>query len=135
MRVIIVSKCGSVVLVGSDQSLVGKRRSFAYGAVKGAIGQMAASLALDYADRDIRVNCVCPGTVDTDLYRRAVRQIAESEYGGNVEKAEKAAALRQPAGRIGTPQEVAAAVLFLCSPGASYITGARIPVDGGYTAQ
>ncbi|ADV46585.1 SDR family NAD(P)-dependent oxidoreductase [Nitratifractor salsuginis] len=126
---------GCMTLIGSDQSFIGKRRSFAYGATKGAIGQMAASLALDYAPEKIRVNCVCPGTIDTDLYRQAIAQIAAEEYGGDLREAERHSALQQPLGRIGTPQEVAAMVLFLASPEAGFITGARIPVDGGYTAQ
>ena len=123
---------GTVVLNGSDQTLVGKSNSFAYGLTKGAIGQMAKSLALDYAKRQIRVNAVCPGTIDTPLFQNAI-----GETINHVEKTtirQQEAAL-QPLNRLGTPADVAQLVCFLLGPCSSFITGALMPIDGGYTAQ
>lgn len=126
---------GSIVLMGSDQSFIGKKNSFAYGAIKGAIGQMTKSLALDYANHNIRVNCVCPATIDTKLSQNALSNWAYKELNGNLEKAYQLENKEHPIGRIGTPQEVAEAVYFLASDHASFITGTLLPIDGGYTAQ
>ncbi len=129
------NKKGSIVLMGSDQSLIAKRNSFVYGMTKGAIGQMTKALALDYADRNIRVNCVCPATIDTPLSRQALQQYAKSHFQGDIDKVMALEASEFPLGRIGQPEEVAKAVYFLISDQSSYITGTLLPVDGGYTAQ
>ncbi len=126
---------GSIVLMGSDQSFVGKKSSFAYGVTKGAIGQMTKSLALDYADKNIRVNCVCPATIDTPLSQKALKGWAKREFDGDLGKAYHLEAKEHPLGRIGNAEEVAEAVYFLASEKASFITGTLLPVDGGYTAQ
>lgn len=126
---------GSIILMGSDQSFIGKKRSFAYGAIKGAIGQMTKSLALDYADKNIRVNCVCPATIDTPLSQKALKGWAQREFNGDLEKVYQLEAKEHPLGRIGNAEEVAEAVYFLASENASFITGTLLPVDGGYTAQ
>lgn len=126
---------GSIVLMGSDQSFVGKKNSFAYGAIKGAIGQMTKSLALDYADKNIRVNCVCPATIGTPLSQKALKDWAQREFDGDMEKVYQLEAKEHPVGRIGNAEEVAEAVYFLASDQASFITGTLLPVDGGYTAQ
>ena len=126
---------GSVVLMGSDQSLIGKRRSFAYGASKGAVGQMAKSLALEYAGRNIRVNCVCPATIDTPFAARAMRNAAGLSEGEDMTAVLEEEASLHPLGRIGKPEEVAEAVYFLASDAASFITGVLLPVDGGFTAR
>lgn len=126
---------GSIVLMGSDQSFVGKKRSFAYGAIKGAIGQMTKSLALDYADKNIRINCVCPATIDTPLSQKALKDLAQRKFSGDLEKSYLLEAKEHPIGRIGNTEEVAEAVYFLASEHASFITGTLLPVDGGYTAQ
>ena len=125
---------GSIVIVASDQSLIGKTRSAAYGATKGAIGQLAKSTALDCAPFHIRVNAVCPGTIDTPLYRHAIER-SSKKSGVPLSEIEKALATEQPIGRIGTADEVAAMILFLASDDASFITGGLFPIDGGYTAQ
>lgn len=126
---------GSIVLMGSDQSLIAKKESFAYGASKGAIGQMAKSLALDYAQENIRVNGICPATIDTPLSRRVLQEYAQRYYDGDLEKVMALEASEFPLGRIGEAEEVAKAVYFLCSDASSYITGTLLPIDGGYTAQ
>lgn len=128
-------KSGSIVLTGSDQSTIGKKHSFIYGATKGAIGQMTKSLALDCAPFNVRVNCVCPGAIKTDLYDTAVKNAAEKFTNGNTSIIEDGVKQKHPLGRVGTPEEVAKLVYFLCSDDASYMTGGLIPVDGGYTCQ
>jgi NAD(P)-dependent dehydrogenase (short-subunit alcohol dehydrogenase family) len=126
---------GSIVLMGSDQSLVAKKESFVYGASKGAIGQMAKSLALDYAQQNIRVNALCPATIDTPLSRRVLQEYAQRHYDGDLEKVMALEASEFPLGRIGEAEEVAKAVYFLSSDASSDITGTLLPIDGGYTAQ
>lgn len=126
---------GSIVLTGSDQSVIGKKHSFIYGATKGAIGQMTKSLALDCAPFNIRVNCVCPGAIKTDLYDGAVKNAADKYAGGDIKAIEDGVKQKHPLGRVGMPEEVAKLVYFLCSEDASYMTGGLIPVDGGYTCQ
>lgn len=126
---------GSVVLTGSDQSLIGKKKSFIYGATKSAIAQMTKSLALDYAPYQIRVNCVCPGAIQTPLYDQAIQNFAKKNQIQNTEELEKQVREKHPLGRIGTPKEVGELVYFLCSEKASFITGSIVSVDGGYVAQ
>jgi NAD(P)-dependent dehydrogenase (short-subunit alcohol dehydrogenase family) len=87
---------------------------------------LTKSAALEYAPKDIRINAVCPGTIDTPMVSDMVAK-------GDLEMTE---ALRnQPIGRLGSADEIAAAVLWLTSSGASFIVGVALPVDGGYTAQ
>lgn len=123
---------GSVVLMGSDQSFIGKANSAIYGATKGAIGQLTKSSAIDYAKYGIRVNCVCPGTIDTPLYHNAVKSFSE-KTGISKEEIYHSLAIAQPTPRIGLPEEVADLVLFLSSEKASFITGSLYSIDGGYT--
>ncbi len=125
---------GSIVLMGSDQTLIAKSSSTAYGATKGAIGQFTKSLAIDYAPYGIRVNCVCPGTIDTPLTRNAISFRAK-EKGIDEQEIYRILSEESPLKRLGKPEEVASVVTFLMSDEASYITGALIPIDGGMTAQ
>lgn len=125
----------SIILMGSDQSLIGKKNSFIYGLTKGAIGQMTKSLALDYAKQNVRVNCVCPGTIDTPLSRKTLQKYADKLYNGNLKKIMEVEASEFPLGRIGQPEEVAKVVYFLASDSSSYMTGTLLPIDGGYTAE
>lgn len=113
---------GSIINVASVQGLVGARNSAAYTSMKHAIIGLTRSVAYDYGPRNVRANAICPGAIQTrispkpgdELYQR---QIAKTFLG-----------------RVGMPREVAYAALFLASDAASYITGAAIPVDGGWTA-
>lgn len=125
---------GAIVLMGSDQCFIGKPASALYGMTKGAIGQLTKSLAIDYAPYNVRVNCVCPGTVDTPIARRAVKFLAEQ----NTASEEDIMAMFndcQPIKRLATTTEIAKTVAFMCSDGIDYMTGSLIPIDGGITAQ
>lgn len=125
---------GAIVVMGSDQSFVGKRNSFAYGLTKSALASIAKTTALDYAPFNIRVNAVCPGTIETPLFHNAIDKYVERSGANKAEVvAEEAAA--QPLGRLGQPSDVAELTYFLCSENAAFITGSLHAVDGGYTAQ
>lgn len=125
---------GSIILTGSDQSFIGKGESTIYGLTKGAIGQMTKSLAIDCAKDNIRVNCVCPGTIETPLYHNAVQGYAE-KVGVDPKDVYNALASAQPIQHVGQPEDVSRAVLFLASQDNRFMTGALVPIDGGYTAQ
>lgn len=125
---------GSIVIMASDQSFIGKPDNFAYGLTKGALGQMTKNLALDLAQHHIRVNGVCPATIRTPLSEQAMQRWADSEFGGNINRAWKIEAQSHPLGRIGTPEEVAQLVYFLASDNSSFITGSLYLIDGGLTA-
>lgn len=125
---------GSIVLMGSDQSFVGKGSSSVYGMTKGAIAQLTKSTAIDYAPFNIRVNCVCPGTIQTPLLDKAVLQFA-SKTGQEPSEIYTILDAAQPFGRVGRPEEIAKTVRFLLSDDSSYVTGALIAADGGYTCQ
>lgn len=126
---------GSIVLMGSDQSLIGKKKSAIYGATKGAIGQLTKSTALDYAEYGIRVNCVCPGAIDTPLCEGAIKNFTTKYTTESVESLLQKVQEKHPLNRLGKPEEVANVILFVCSNEASFITGSLISIDGGYVAQ
>jgi len=125
---------GAIVLMGSDQCFVGKRNSFAYNLSKSAIASMTKTTALDYAEYNIRVNAVCPGTIETPLYHKAIDNYCERSGAekASVHAEEQAA---QPLNRLGKPEEVAEFVAFLASDKAQFVTGSLHAIDGGYTAQ
>jgi NAD(P)-dependent dehydrogenase (short-subunit alcohol dehydrogenase family) len=125
---------GSIVLMGSDQSFVGKVSSSAYGMTKGAIGQLTKSTAIDYARYNIRVNCICPGTIETPLLHKAVERLSKIS---SQPKEIIMAGLQtvQPLGRIGEAREIAEAVAFLLSDESSFVTGSLLSADGGYVCQ
>lgn len=122
-------KGGAIVNVASEAGLVGIRNQVAYNVTKAGLIALTRSCAVDFASRGIRVNCVCPGTTDTPLVQDAVRRA------GDPAAARRALEQVRPANRLGTPEEIAAAILFLASDSAGYATGAVLSVDGGYTAQ
>ena len=125
---------GSIVLMGSDQSFVGKGSSAVYGMTKGAIGQLTKSTAIDYAPFNIRVNCICPGTIQTPLLDKAVQQFV-AKTGEESTAVYSSLDKIQPMGRVGKPEEIAKAVKFLLSDDSSFTTGSLFAVDGGYTCQ
>ncbi len=126
---------GTIVLMASDQALVGKEGSIVYGATKGAVAQMAKSLAIALSPYGIRVNAVCPATVKTPLTEKVFQWLADKHFDGDVEAAWAAEAELLPIGRVAEPEEIAEVVYFLSQPASSFMTGALIPVDGGLTAQ
>lgn len=116
---------GSIVVVGSVQSVAAIGNSVAYVASKHALLGLVRAMALDYARKGIRVNCVCPGAIDTPMLRWAAN--LDSNPDGVIDTCNRAHAI----GRIGKPEEVADAIAYLSSPAASFITGAALLVDGG----
>ena len=125
---------GSIVLMGSDQTFVGKASSSVYGLTKGAIGQLTKSTAIDCAPFGIRVNCICPGSIATPLIDRAVARFA-GLYGIDPAQVYSDLDKVQPMGRLGKPEEIAASVAFLLSDESSFTTGSLLAVDGGYVCQ
>ncbi|HWC04978.1 MAG TPA: SDR family oxidoreductase [Methylomirabilota bacterium] len=120
---------GTIVNVASELGLVGAPRSAMYGATKGAIVQLTRALAVDHAIDRIRVNCVCPGPVDTPLLRRGLERAADPEA---KLRSEIASTLL---GRLGRPEEIASVIQFLVSDEASFMTGSIVVADGGVTAR
>jgi len=116
---------GSIVIVGSVQSMTAQRNSMAYVTSKHALLGLARSMAVDFAARNIRVNCVCPGAIDTPLVRWA------ASLDANPESVLNACHKLSMFGRMGRPEEIAQVIAFLASDLASYITGAAIVADGG----
>ena len=119
---------GAIVNVGSVLGLVGMKDRAAYCASKGGVTLLTKAMALDHAHEQVRVNCICPSIVETELVKGL---FAGSEEG----KAARAARVRQiPIGRMGRPEDVAEVAVFLASEEASWLTGAAIPLDGGLSA-
>jgi NAD(P)-dependent dehydrogenase (short-subunit alcohol dehydrogenase family) len=116
---------GVIVNVSSGWGLVGGRRAAAYCASKGAVVQLTRALALDHAPDRVRVCAVCPGDTDTAMLRDEAAQLGEREADFLAEAA------RRPLGRIGRPEDIAEAVLYLASDAASFVTGTTLVVDGG----
>ncbi len=116
---------GAIVNCSSLGGLIGLPGRASYHAAKHGVLGLTKSAALEYAPRGVRINAVCPGTIDTPM-------VANMLAKGELDLAEAVRA--QPIGRLGTADEIAAAVLWLCSPGASFVIGVALPVDGGYTA-
>jgi NAD(P)-dependent dehydrogenase (short-subunit alcohol dehydrogenase family) len=120
---------GSIVNIGSAAGSVGVKQRFAYCASKGAVQAMTKQIAVDYA-RQIRCNCIAPGTVQTPF----VEGYLDKYHAHEKEKVREELRARQPVGRLGTPEDIAGMVRYLCSKEAEFIQGAVLPIDGGWTA-
>ena len=118
---------GAIVNTASAAGLVGSRRLAAYVASKHGVVGLTKAAALEYARDGIRVNAVCPGIIDTPMMDRLIA--------GRQDDYEATIPTRQPIGRLGTAEEIAESVAWLCSDAASLITGIALSVDGGFTAQ
>ena len=130
VRRMLASGGGVILNLASIASLIGLTDRFSYSMSKGAVLTMTRSIAVDYVKRGIRCNCICPARVHTpfvDGYLRAT-------YPGREAEMFKQLSEYQPLGRMGTPEEVAALALYLCSDEASFITGQAYPIDGGVLA-
>ncbi len=119
---------GSIVCTSSISGMEGQKRQATYGPAKFVASGITKHLAIEWADRGIRVNAVAPGTIRTERVMQLPEEPGGAEYLAAIE-------LMHPMARIGEPSEVAAAILFLASGDASFITGVVLPVDGGYLAQ
>lgn len=120
---------GAIVNIGSVAGSVGVKQRFAYCASKGAVQAMTRQIAVDYP-KELRINCIAPGTVQTPF----VEGYLDKYHAHEKEKVRAELVSRQPIGRLGTPEDIASLVRFLCSSEAEFINGAVIPIDGGWTA-
>jgi NAD(P)-dependent dehydrogenase (short-subunit alcohol dehydrogenase family) len=119
---------GSIICLSSISGMEGQKRQATYGPAKFVASGITKHLAVEWADKGIRVNAVAPGTINTERVQRLPDEPGGPEYLEAIKKL-------HPMGRIGDPSEVANAILFLASDEASFITGVILPVDGGYLAQ
>jgi 2-keto-3-deoxy-L-fuconate dehydrogenase len=120
---------GSIVNLGSVAGQVGVKQRFAYCASKGAVQAMTRQIAVDYP-KELRINCIAPGTVQTPF----VEGYLDKYHAHEKEKVRAELVARQPIGRLGTPEDIASLVRYLCSREAEFINGAILPIDGGWTA-
>lgn len=114
---------GRIVTIGSMLSVLANEATAPYAAAKGGVVQLTRSLAVSWAEDGIRANCILPGWIDTAMTRQARRDVPELDARVRA---------RTPTGGWGQPEDIAGTAVFLCSPAAAFITGAAIPVDGGY---
>ena len=117
----------AIVNTASVVSSIGLPRRACYGASKGAVLALTLAMAADHLEDGIRVNCVCPGTVDTPWVARLLAATDDPD------EARRGLIARQPIGRLGTAEEVAEAIVYLASPAAGYVTGTALAIDGGIT--
>jgi NAD(P)-dependent dehydrogenase (short-subunit alcohol dehydrogenase family) len=117
---------GAIVNTSSGAGVIGIKGGAAYTAAKHGVIGLTKSAALDYASQNIRVNAVCPGYIDTPMMGR---------FTGGTEEGRAKVIAEEPVGRMGTPEEIAAAVLWLCSGAAAFVVGHALVIDGGQTVQ
>jgi 2-keto-3-deoxy-L-fuconate dehydrogenase len=123
---------GSIINIASvASSLKGVVNRFIYSASKAAVIGMTRSVAIDYVTKGIRCNCLCPGTVETPSLGERIA--ANANAAGSIDAARAAFVARQPMGRLGTPQEIAALAVYLAGDDAQFITGQSLVIDGGLT--
>jgi NAD(P)-dependent dehydrogenase (short-subunit alcohol dehydrogenase family) len=122
LRYMVKQQSGSIINISSVQGLVAARNSVAYSSIKHAIIGFTRSVAYDYGPQNVRANAICPGAIKTRISPQPGDELHTRQIGKTF------------LGRVGQPREVALAALFLASDAASYITGAALPVDGGWTA-
>ena len=130
----VAQRRGAIVNIASDQAFIGKRHASVYGASKAAIAQLTKSAALDWGGAGVRVNCVAPGSTDTPMLRKVLGILAERYPADFPTGTDAVYTAGIPLGRFAAPMEIANVIVFLASDAASFITGAVIPVDGGFTA-
>jgi len=116
---------GTIINTASGWGLTGGARAAVYCASKGAVVLLTKAMAIDHGPRKIRVNCICPGDTDTGMLREEARQLGESNSSFLAES------VKRPLGRVGTPEEIAQAALYLASDASSFVTGTALVVDGG----
>jgi NAD(P)-dependent dehydrogenase (short-subunit alcohol dehydrogenase family) len=116
---------GSIINMASGWGLAGGPRAAAYCASKGAVVLLTKAMAVDHGPQNIRVNCICPGDTDTGMLRQEARQLGDREESFLAESADR------PLGRVGRPEEIAQAALYLAGDAASFVTGTALVVDGG----
>lgn len=126
---LLLASHGCIVNIGSVAGLIGVKKRFAYCGTKGAVVALTRQLAVDYP-REIRVNCICPGTVDTPF----VEGYLEKYHKHEKDQVRKELDQRQPVGRLGQPNEIAAMALYLASAEAGFVNGSILTIDGGWTA-
>ena len=126
---LLLASHGSIVNIGSVAATVGVKQRFAYCASKGAVIAMTRQLAVDYP-KELRVNCIAPGTVQSPF----VEGYLQKYHAHEIEKMRVELAARQPMGRLGAPEEIAAMVHYICSSEADFMTGSVVTIDGGWTA-
>lgn len=122
---------GNIINIGSVAGLVGIERRFAYSATKGAVIAMTRQIAIDYVARNIRANCICPGTVYTPFVDNYLHKF----HAGEIEETRAKLDARQPVGRMGRPDEIAKLAVYLASDESEFVTGAIMTIDGGLTAR
>lgn len=123
---------GVIINIASVTGLAVSKNISAYAASKAAIISLTRSIALEYGDKNIRAVAICPGTVDTPLVRRT---LSAQTHDMDVQQAKEKLDRAHPIGRIGKPEEIATAVLFCAGPGASFMTGSVVTLDGGLLAK
>ncbi len=124
----LVRGTGSIINISSIRGLLGNPNLASYCASKGGVVLLSREMALDYARYGVRVNCICPGFVNTEMFRVYLSKQ------DNPEEALRIFREMSPLNRVGEPEEIAKTVLFFANKASSFITGAVLPVDGGYTA-